>query len=68
MLAAQGWCAGWEALRARWQASRAGKIAVLMAFLAVFLLFVTWGWEITRDFDQLVRLFGPFGNHTFFPY
>ena len=34
-----------------------------LALLLVLLLLANWSWEIIRDWDLLVSLFGPQGNH-----
>ena len=67
IFAAACWTGGWSALKERWQ-TRAGKIAILLACLAVLLLFTNWGLELWRDADKLAQLFGPTGNQTYFPY
>jgi hypothetical protein len=68
ILAAQGWTGGRDSIRSRWVASRAGKVALLLASFAVMLLLVNWGWELWHDADKLVHLFGPSGNYTYFSY
>jgi hypothetical protein len=68
ILAAQAWAGGPAALWRRWHASRWGKAALLLALLAVVLLFATWGLELHRDADKIRLLFGPEGNKTYFPY
>lgn len=68
ILAAQAWVGGPAALWRRWQASRWGKVALLLALLAVVLLFANWGLELHRDADKIRLLFGPEGNKTYFPY
>jgi hypothetical protein len=68
VLAALCWEGGWPALRAAWSASRAGKTALSLALLAILVLFVNWGWELTRDWTMLAQLLGPGGNETWFPY
>lgn len=68
VLAAHAWSGGLPALRERWIGSRSGRIALLMAGLAVLLLFLNWGWELWRDWDKLIQLFGPHGNMLYWPY
>jgi hypothetical protein len=67
VLAAYFWTSNRSALRERWQ-SRSGKIAILLASVAVILLFANWGFELWRDADKLVQLLGPNGNQTFYSY
>jgi hypothetical protein len=62
------WDSGSPGLLALWNRSRAGKVALLLAGLVVFLLFFNWGYELYRDADKLALLFGPNGNITGFPY
>ncbi len=68
ILAAQAWTGGPAALWQRWQQSRWGKVALLLAVLVIFLLFTNWGLELHRDADKIRLLFGPEGNKTYFPY
>jgi hypothetical protein len=68
ILAAQVWVRGVPALIARWNESRTGRAVVIIAVLAVFLLFVNWGLELHRDADKIVQLLGPNGNQSYFPY
>lgn len=68
ILAALCWHGGWDSLRQAWAASRAGKLALSLALVAVLLLFFNWGYELTRDWPQLSQLLGPDGNKTGFPY
>jgi hypothetical protein len=65
--AARFWDHGWQSLR-RHAASPGGRLALVLALLAVFLLFLNWGLELGRDADKLARLFGPLGNQAYFPY
>lgn len=39
-----------------------------LAAILVFLLFLNWGLEISRDVDKIAALLGPEGNTTHFPY
>jgi hypothetical protein len=68
ILASIFWANGWKSLAARWNESRAGKIAVAIALLAVFLLLLNWGLELSRDADRIVQLLGPNGNFSNYPY
>lgn len=68
ILAAQAGLGGWNALHMRWRQSRGGKIALILALLAIVLLFANWGLELYRDADKIKMLFGPDGNKTFFSY
>jgi hypothetical protein len=67
ILAAYCWTGGRSALRERWQ-TRSGKVAILLASLAIVLLFSNWGLELWRDADKLAQLLGPNGNQTHFSY
>ena len=67
ILAAQTWTGGWGALTVRWRESLAGKLAVSLAILAVMLLFLNWGFELSRDADKIAALLSPGGNQTSFP-
>jgi hypothetical protein len=68
ILAAQTWMGGLKAFATRWRESLTGKIAIGFAVLAVFFLFVNWGFELSRDADKITSLLGPNGNRTYFPY
>jgi hypothetical protein len=68
ILAAQAWAGGWPVLTARWRESRSGKIAIMLAVLAVALLFLNWGFELSREADKITALLAPGGNETYFPY
>jgi len=68
ILATRTWTGGWHAFAARWRESLAGKIAVSLAVISVFLLFLNWGFELSHDADKIAALLGPNGNRTFFPY
>ena len=67
ILAAQLWDRGWDGASERWR-TRVGKLALIMAGFVVMLLCLNWGLELWHDADKLALLFGPNGNHTFFPY
>lgn len=68
ILAANFWTGGWKSLAARWDESRAGKIAVALAIFAALLLLLNWGLELSRDADRIVQLLGPNGNFSNYPY
>ncbi len=68
ILAANFWTGGWKSLVARWNESRAGKIAVALAVIAALLLLLNWGLELSRDADRIVQLFSPNGNFSNYPY
>lgn len=68
ILAAQAWAGGPVAVLRRWRESRWGRVALLLAALAILLLFTNWGLELFRDADKIRILFGPDGNKAHFPY
>jgi len=68
ILASQAWTRGRSAFVDRWNESLAGKIALIVGILVVLLLFVNWGFELSRDADKIAALLGPDGNQTHFPY
>lgn len=68
ILAAQYWYGGIQAISARWRESNAGKWIVVFAILCVCLLFLNWGFELSRDAHKIVALLGPDGNKSYFPY
>ncbi len=68
ILAAQVWVNGFVPLSVHWNESRIGKVMVVVAFCAVFLLFINWGLELNRDADKIAQLLGPTGNQSYFPY
>ena len=68
ILAAQTWIGGWAAFAARWRESLAGKVTVSLAILAVVLLLLNWGFELSRDADKIAALLSPGGNQAHFPY
>lgn len=68
ILAAQFWVVGFQAISARWHESNAGKWMVTLAVLGVFLLFLNWGFELSRDADKIAALLGQDGNKTYYPY
>ena len=68
ILAAQAWTGGRSAIVNRWRESLAGKVAISIGILVVILLFVNWGFELSREADKIAALLGPNGNRTYFPY
>jgi len=68
ILAAQVWVNGLAPLRQRWHESSQGKLIVLLAVFAAFLLMANWGIELIRDADKIATLLGPNGNQAHFPY
>jgi 4-amino-4-deoxy-L-arabinose transferase-like glycosyltransferase len=76
ILAAYAWVGGWRAVRERWAGIRrcpelaegSGKVALVLAALAILLLLANWGWELWRDWEKLSQLFGPNGNILYLPY
>jgi hypothetical protein len=68
ILAAQVWVHGLAPLIALWNQSRIGRAVVMIAVLAVFLLFINWGFELHRDAAKIAQLLGPKGNQSYFPY
>jgi hypothetical protein len=68
ILAAQAWTGGRQAFAARWHQSLAGKVALSLGVLAVVLLFVNWGFELSRDVDKIAALLAPGGNESYFSY
>lgn len=68
ILAAQFWTNGFTGLATRWRESRQAKLIIFLSLIAVALLVLNWGLELSREADKLVQLFGPDGNHSYFPY
>jgi len=68
ILAAQFWAVGFQAISTRWNESKAGKRMVALAVFGIFLLFLNWGFELSRDADKIAALLGPNGNKSHFPY
>ena len=68
ILAAQFWAGGIEQVSARWNESFTGKLLVSLAVVGVLLLFLNWGFELSRDADKIAQLLGPDGNKSYFPY
>jgi 4-amino-4-deoxy-L-arabinose transferase-like glycosyltransferase len=68
ILAAQAWTVRFREIPLRWHESRVGKGLVMFCMLCVILLVVNWGIELHRDWDKILILLGPYGNHSYFPY
>jgi 4-amino-4-deoxy-L-arabinose transferase-like glycosyltransferase len=68
ILAARLWDGGIRDLKHLFRSSAFGKTVVIVATLLVILLIFNWGYELARDQDKLMRLFGPDGNRSGFPY
>ncbi len=68
ILAAQFWAGGIKQVSARWIESFTGKLLVSLAVVGVLLLFLNWGFELSRDADKIAQLLGPDGNKSYFPY
>ncbi|NOT03450.1 MAG: hypothetical protein HOP27_02505 [Anaerolineales bacterium] len=68
ILAAQFWAGGLKQVSARWNESFTGKLLVSLAVVGVLLLFINWGFELSRDADKIAQLLGPDGNKSYFPY
>jgi hypothetical protein len=68
ILAARFWDGGFSDTKRLFNQSNKGRILVIIAFLAVAMLFINWGYELMRDSNQLILLFGSAGNLTGFPY
>ena len=68
ILAVHCWKGGFAGLSARWNGSLTGKVLVSLAFAAALLLFLNWGFELTRDADKIAQLLGPNGNKSYFSY
>jgi len=68
IFAAQCWSGGWSSIRQRLVGSKAGKVALTLASVAILLLLANWGLELWRDADKLALLFGPNGNQVYFSY
>jgi hypothetical protein len=68
ILAAQCWSGGWSSIRQLWTGSKGGKVALILASVAILLLLANWGLELWRDADKLALLFGPNGNQAYFSY
>jgi hypothetical protein len=68
IFAAQFWAGGISQLSVRWNGSLAGKVLVSLAFVCVLLLFLNWGFELSRDADKIAQLLAPDGNKSYFPY
>ena len=68
IMAAQFWAGGIKQVSARWNESFTGKLLVSLAVVGVLLLFLNWGFELSRDADKIAQLLGPDGNKSYFPY
>jgi hypothetical protein len=68
ILAVQFWTGGFSQLSVRWNGSWAGKVLVSLAFVCVLLLFLNWGFELSRDADKIAQLLAPDGNKSYLPY
>ena len=68
ILAARFWDGGIREIKSLFQGSSFGKLLVVSATVVVFLLIFNWGYEVYRDMDKLMVIFGPSGNITGFPY
>jgi hypothetical protein len=68
ILAARLWDGGIHDLRKLYGLTTLGKSLVIIATLVVVLLIFNWGYELARDQDKLLLLFGPEGNRSGFPY
>jgi hypothetical protein len=68
ILAALFWTGGLSQLSVRWNGSVAGKVLVSLAFVCVLLLFLNWGFELSRDADKIAQLLAPDGNKSYLPY
>jgi len=68
ILAAQCWSGGGLSIRQHWAGSKGGKVALILASVAILLLLANWGLELGRDADKLALLFGPNGNQAYFSY
>jgi hypothetical protein len=60
--AANYWTGGLKALKAR------GPWALIISGLIAFLLLTNWGFELGRDWNMILQLLGPTGNHLYLPY
>lgn len=68
ILSAQFWAGGFKEISVRWNDSLTGRLLVSLAVIGVFLLFLNWGVELSRDADKIDALFSLNGNQTHFPY
>jgi hypothetical protein len=68
ILASQLWDGGWSSLRTRFNMSQNGKTVLILASIAIFLLFANWSMELWRDSDKIALLFGSNGNQAYFSY
>ena len=68
ILASYFWTGGLRGVSDRWNESHSGKMAVILAIIAILFLLTNWGLELSRDADKIAALLGPDGNRTYFPY
>jgi hypothetical protein len=68
ILASLFWVDGFRSVLARWRDSTLGKRIVIMAVTFIFLLFLNWGLELSRDANEIAALLGSNGNVTYFAY
>jgi hypothetical protein len=68
ILAARFWTEGLRSILYRWHESNSGRLLVAFSIICIFLLFLNWGLELSRDADKIALLLGPNGNRTYFPY
>jgi len=68
ILAVQFWAGGIKQVSACWNESFTGKLLVSLAVVGVLLLFLNWGFELSRDADKIAQLLGPDGNKSYFSY
>ncbi len=67
ILAGLAWISGLPALRERCCTPR-GRLAILLAVLAVILLVANWGFELSGNAELLLKLIGPEGNQLHLSY
>jgi len=67
ILVGLAWTSGLPALRERWTTTR-GRVAILLAVLAVLLLLANWGFELSSNAELLMKLISPQGNQLHLPY
>jgi hypothetical protein len=68
IFAAQCWSGGWSSIQQRWASSKTGKVALILASVAILFLLANWGMELWRDAGKLALLFSPNGNQAYFSY
>ena len=62
------WTDGIKLVKIAWKGSRSAKQSLLAGVSICALLIFNWSMELLRDAPKLAALFGPNGNHTYFPY